>query len=158
MILYHGSNIKFDVILLSASKNRRDFGLGFYTTTLFEQARNWAEILNFRYKQDGIWTYEFDFTEDSVIKTKVFNGLSIEWLEFVKENRIKGGIQHDYDIVCGPVANDKTMETVGLYIDGIYTGEEALNRLKYMKPNNQISFHTDKSLAYLKLLKRTKWN
>jgi hypothetical protein len=158
MILYHGSNIKFDVVSLSASKNKRDFGQGFYTTTLWEQAREWAETLDFRNKKDGRWIYEFDFAENSDTIIKVFNGLSVEWLEFVKENRTKGGIQHDYDIVRGPVANDKTMETIGLYIDGTYTAEEALRRLKYMKPNNQISFHTEKAISYLKLLKRIQWN
>ncbi|GBU26329.1 hypothetical protein R83H12_03025 [Fibrobacteria bacterium R8-3-H12] len=43
MILYHGSNCEFDIISLEKSKNNRDFGRGFYTTTIEEQAREWAE-------------------------------------------------------------------------------------------------------------------
>lgn len=38
MIVFHGTNKKFDVIDLSKSKDKRDFGKGFYTTTIFEQA------------------------------------------------------------------------------------------------------------------------
>ena len=38
MFLYHGTNIRFDNIDLSRSKDKRDFGKGFYTTTIFEQA------------------------------------------------------------------------------------------------------------------------
>ncbi|MDR1807637.1 MAG: DUF3990 domain-containing protein [Propionibacteriaceae bacterium] len=40
--LYHGSNAWFDRPLLSAGRNRRDFGIGFYTTTLRAQAEDWA--------------------------------------------------------------------------------------------------------------------
>ena len=38
LILYHGSNCNFDTIDLQKSKDKRDFGKGFYTTTLPEQA------------------------------------------------------------------------------------------------------------------------
>ncbi len=53
-----------------------------------------------------------------------------EWLEFIKENRTKGGIQHAYDVVVGPVADDNTMETVQLYLSGILKAEEAVERLR----------------------------
>ncbi|MCL2232160.1 MAG: DUF3990 domain-containing protein [Treponema sp.] len=45
VILYHGSNHNFDEIDLSKSKDRRDFGKGFYTTTISEQAEDWAQTL-----------------------------------------------------------------------------------------------------------------
>ena len=31
--------------------------------------------------------------------------------DLIKENRSKGGLQHKYDVVIGPVADDNTMET-----------------------------------------------
>jgi hypothetical protein len=55
------------------------------------------------------------------------------------------------------VANDKTMQTITMYIDGLYTAEEALNRLRYMLPNDQISFHTEKGLSSLTLIGVTEW-
>ena len=73
-----------------------------------------------------------------------------EWLEFVKDNRIKGGITHDYDIVCGPVANDNTMRTIALYISGVYNADQALEKLAFFKVNDQVSFHTKKALSSLK--------
>ena len=45
LILFHGSNYNFDTVDLSKSKDRRDFGRGFYTTTLSEQAEDWAATL-----------------------------------------------------------------------------------------------------------------
>ena len=38
MILYHGSNQDFSDVDLSKSKDKRDFGRGFYTTIIREQA------------------------------------------------------------------------------------------------------------------------
>jgi len=63
-------------------------------------------------------------------------------------------LQHNYDVVIGPVADDNTMETVQLYIANILTSKEAVERLRYNKVNNQVSFHTEKALKYLKLVRR----
>lgn len=63
-------------------------------------------------------------------------------------------MQHTYDVVIGPVADDRTMETVQLYIADILTAEEAVKRLKYNQPNNQISFHTERALKHLKFVGR----
>lgn len=154
LIVYHGSCFVFDKVDLSKSYNRRDFGKGFYTTILQSQSKEWAYRLSLREKKEEYYVYEFLFWENDTLKVKRFDSLNIEWLEFVKMNRIKGGLQHDYDIVIGPVADDKTMETIQLYIADILTSEEAIERLKYSKVNNQISFHTQKSLSYLKFIRR----
>ena len=95
--------------------------------------------------------------ENSVLNVKRFDTLSEEWLEFIKENRSKGGLQHNYDVVIGPVADDNTMEIVQLYIANILTASEAVERLRYNKVNNQVSFHTEKALQYLQLVRRTSY-
>lgn len=41
------------------------------------------------------------------------------------------------------------METVQLYMAGILNADEAVERLRYSKINNQVSFHTQKALEYL---------
>ena len=43
MILYHGSNIEFDVIDLSKSKPNKDFGRGFYLSPTYIQAMEMAK-------------------------------------------------------------------------------------------------------------------
>lgn len=73
-------------------------------------------------------------------KNQTFATLDKEWLEFVKLNRTVGDIQHHYDVVIGPVADDNTMETVQLYLSGILSVDEAVTRLRYNKVNNQVSF------------------
>ena len=78
-------------------------------------------------------------------------------VEFIKENRIKGGLHHQYDVVIGPVADDNTMQTVQLYMSNILTATEAVERLKYSKVNNQVSFHSEKSLSCLRFIRRMKY-
>ena len=149
LILYHGSNHLFDEVDLSKSKDFRDFGRGFYTTTIRKQAEDWAEALFDRYKRDGIFIYEIEleFTEDLSIKN--YEGLSEEWLLMVQKNRTLGGIQHNFDIVQGPVANDKTARTIALYIAGIINANEAIERLRSNRTNNQVSLHTPAALSHL---------
>ena len=48
----------------------------------------------------------------------------------------------DYDIIEGGIANDRVFNTIELYDAGLITKEEALTRLKYEKPNNQICIIT----------------
>jgi hypothetical protein len=158
MILYHGSNSEFGIISLEKSKNNRDFGRGFYTTTLEEQAREWAEILFLRSQKGSAFLYEFELQDFTDLNVKIFSEYNLEWLNFVRENRIYGGIQHTYDIVKGPVANDRTREAIAQYLSGAYDAEYTIKKLSYMKYNYQISFHTEKALAKLKFLRVSKWN
>ena len=62
----------------------------------------------------------------------------------------------DYDLVVGGVANDKVFNTVELFFDGLIDKTEAINRLRYEKPNLQISFRTEKALSLLHFLKGVK--
>ena len=56
----------------------------------------------------------------------------------------------DYDLVTGGVANDKVFNTVELFFDGLIDKVEAINRLRYEKPNLQTCFRTDKALSLMK--------
>ena len=150
MILYHGTSTAFSKINLSCSKDKRDFGKGFYTTTIYEQAEKWAKNQFIRYGGDGSFVKFFEYEPKKDLKILEFKSMNKEWLEFVKENRIKGGVVHNYDIVRGSVANDNTMRTIALYISGIYTTEQAIQQLSFFKVNDQISFHTKEALSCLK--------
>lgn len=86
LILFHGTTKAFDEIDLTKSHNRRDFGMGFYTTILENQAKEWAYRLSLREKVDTYYVYQYSFEEDESLKVKRFGGLTVEWLEFIKEN------------------------------------------------------------------------
>lgn len=154
LILYHGTNVKFDQVDLKHSKDKRDFGRGFYTTAIEEQAFGWAENMFIRYGGEGKYVMKFKLKLAPELGIKVFCGLSKEWLAMIKNNRLLGGIQHNYDIVIGPVADDNTMRTVALFVAGIYNDDIAIDRLRPHEPHNQVSLHTPKALEYLEFLGR----
>ena len=151
--LYHGTNCIFSEIDLSKSRARRDFGTGFYTTTLYLQASQWAKNMHIRYGGQGSFVKEYVFSPSENLKMLVFPSMNKEWLEFIKENRMHGGLTHTYDVVKGAVANDNTMRTIALYVSGVYTTEIALEQLRFFKVNDQISFHTKKALDCLRFIK-----
>lgn len=68
--------------------------------------------------------------------------------EFILNCR-RGTDATDYDVVIGGVANDKVFNTVELFFDGLIDKREAINRLRYEKPNLQICFRTQKALEQL---------
>lgn len=154
LTVFHGTTKRFEAIDLNKSHNRRDFGMGFYTTILERQAKEWAYRLSQRERTNIYYVYQYTFNECEQFKIKRFDSLNKEWLEFIKHNRSEGGLPHSYDIVIGPVADDNTMETIQLYIAGILSPDEAVERLRYNKVNNQISFHTEKALKSLSLIRR----
>ena len=115
--LYHGTNCDFPSADLSKAKDKRNFGRGFHLTTLQNQAKDWAETLFARFGSEGIFVYEFEFEIKKDLNIKQFNGISEDWLNFIRDNRISGGIQHNFDIVQGAVANDRTNRTLALFVE-----------------------------------------
>lgn len=155
LILYHGTNVLFEQADLKHSKDRRDFGKGFYTTTRYEQAKEWAENMYIRYGGDGVYVMKFRLYLHPDLHIKVFRGLTQEWLTMIKENRLVGGIQHSYDIVIGPLADDNTMRTVAFYVAGIYTDKVALEQLRSCQADDQVSIHTIKGMSCLEFIEHT---
>ena len=149
MILYHGSFVVVDKPDLTHSRPNVDFGKGFYTTPIYEQAEKWCGRFKRRSKDGIITSYEFDETAYATLKALKFDAYSEEWLDFILNCR-RGQDNTDYDLVIGGVANDKVFNTVELYFDGLIDKKEAINRLRYEKPNLQMAFRTEKALSYLK--------
>jgi hypothetical protein len=101
--------------------------------------------------------FEFDefFFEDDLVKVLRFEDYTEEWLDFVvlnRKNKSRKHQAHDYDIVEGPIADDRVTEQIDNYIDGIISKEDFLNDLIHL-PSHQICFCTVQSLQALTLLK-----
>ena len=155
MILYHGSNMDIDKIDLEMSKPNKDFGKGFYLSEREEQA---MEMANFKSVLLGgqpiVTKFEFDvgMMKNSKLRVKVFEEYSEEWADFVFANR-EGHEVEQYDIVYGPIANDKVGLQIRKLKDGSIDKAEFLNRLKYMKGITfQYYFGTEKAIKYLSKL------
>jgi len=154
MKLYHGSVVEVRKPSLRYGRQKTDFGRGFYTTTQAEQAENWTKIKQDRTKAPKriVSVYEID---DSVLsnpelKIREFHGVDEEWLNFVVDSR--KGVKHDYDLVFGPVANDKVFTVVNLYESGVLDAPAAIAELKAYKTYNQLSFHTPRVIQALQFV------
>ena len=155
MILYHGSNVAIDHIELEKSKPFKDFGQGFYLSENERQALDMAQLkaLTFGGKP-FVSKFEFDTSlmHNSDLRIKIFKEYSEEWADFVFANREGTDIEH-YDIVYGPIANDKVGLQIRKLKDGSIDKTELLNRLKYMKGITfQYYFGTERAIKHLKRL------
>jgi hypothetical protein len=155
MKVYHGSYIAVTEIDLSKSRPRKDFGRGFYVTSLREQAEYWAERMAKRKHTKGVVS-EFDFKEyvssDMKLNVLRFEGYTEDWLDFIVLNRTNESDNeqvHDYDIVEGNVADDAVAARVFEYLNGMVSKEDFLEELKHKAPNHQICFCTVQSLQAL---------
>jgi hypothetical protein len=154
MKVYHGSYTVIDEIDLEKGQISRDFGLGFYVTKIRSQAEYWAKRIGNENNTTGVVT-EFDFREhaydDFDLKTLRFDDYSEEWLDFIVLNRANKSRKqvHDYDIVEGPVADDKLTRRIYAYISGIVFRTDFLEELKFFRYTHQIALCTVSSLQMI---------
>lgn len=157
MILYHGSGVVVEKPEIIRSEIGRDFGVAFYTTDIKEQAVRWAKRKAMILERGTgkktipvISCYEWDKESSfDCLKIKEFRGASLEWLDMVVQCRSDMAFRHPYDIVIGKIANDNVGETVSYVLQGIMRKEDAVERLRFEKINNQLAFCTEKSLEYI---------
>ena len=71
-------------------------------------------------------------------------------------NRTQKDFTHDYNIVYGPVANDRVYLQFGLYESGVIGIETLIRELKTYKLVDQYLFHTESALAALRFVEAIK--
>jgi len=162
VILFHGSNVEVSRIDLSRCTKYKDFGQGFYTTSIKEQACEWAKKVarRFGFGKPTLSMYEFDENADG-LRHLSFTEPDEKWATFVINNRNRNFSDHGnvlsnhdnkYDFVRGLVANDDISAILDTFLMGILPLSEISKALIYKKLNDQYSFHTPASLALLNFL------
>ncbi|MDR3049957.1 MAG: DUF3990 domain-containing protein [Elusimicrobiota bacterium] len=161
-MLYHGSNIEIDIIDLEKCRPHKDFGKGFYTTTIKEQSHRMALRVVKRYGGSACITafsIEDGVFENANLKTLIFDSPNEQWAQFVLNNRnpkfsdmnsqeYNGDCK--YDIVKGPIANDDINFIFNQFMVGLVPMEYLIKQMEFKKLNNQVSFHTKMSISLLK--------
>lgn len=145
MILYHGSFIEISRPDVVHSRKNIDFGCGFYTTSLHQQAEKWCEKY-IRRGKDGFISI-FQLNEKALEECRVlkFDTYSEEWLDFITACRM-GSDTTAYDLIIGGVADDKVFNTCELYFKHYIDKQAALDRLRFEKPNQQICFKNQETI------------
>lgn len=133
-----------------------DFGNGFYTTTNKEQAYKWAKIKQSRDNTIRGFISIYEFCESGFnkkdIESIVFEEANEEWFNFVINNRMQLGYTHKYDIVKGPVADDRVYACLNAFENGFMDMSFAIKELRTYTLADQISFHTKKAIDLLEFI------
>lgn len=155
--LHHGSNVAIDKIDLSIGNRGKDFGQGFYLNPNSKQAFEMAEFKVYLLGYGRPLITSFDFDEEAAyeagLSIKVFEDYCEEWAQFVVANRKNNSNTpvHPYDIVIGPIADDKIGLQIRKYTEKEISIEKLIERIKYYGDKSvQYFFGTEKSLNYLK--------
>lgn len=144
-MLYYGGYNEVRLPQIIKGKYAKDFGAGFYCTELKEQAIRWAK----RFETPVVSVYSFE--PNVTLNTVTFNEMTEDWLQFIIDCRT--GIEHNYDIISGPMANDQIYNYVADYMNGILTKEQFWILAKFKHPTHQICFCTAQALNCLTFLK-----
>ena len=157
MILYHGTNVVFDGIDLTKSKPNKDFGQGFYLSREYTQAMDMAKIKVEQLESGTPTILTFEADENKMLSLKVlrFDDYSEEWAKFILLNRNNASRQpaHDYDIVIGPIANDRVGVQLWKYENPSIDLPTLVHNLRNMKGITfQYFFGTERAIKILKRL------
>lgn len=104
-IVYHGSTTEHQESLRNISVNKGrikiDFGQGFYTTSIKDQAISWAEGKSYSQYKPLMLTYEIDFDIIKLLKGIKFVFPNDKWARIIYNNRIGlanplGGFDYAY--------------------------------------------------------------
>ena len=151
MIIYHGSTVWVETPEIRSGDTFLDFGVGFYTTTSYEQAERWARIKMRRENKEvgyvSAYAFDYDAAKEHTTIRK-FDTADMEWLLFVVNNRRGTPPTEAADMHIGPVADDNVYQSIRFFETGILNAEETVKRLKTEILHDQWTFHSEKALSY----------
>ena len=157
MILYHGTNADFGEIDLRMSKPNKDFGQGFYLSREYTQAMAMAKtkVEQLETGTPTVLTFEADDEAMAQLRVLRFDDYTEEWAKFILLNRNNDSPEpaHDYDIVIGPIANDRVGVQLWKFENGAIDLPTLVHNLRNMKGITfQYFFGTERAIKTLKRL------
>ena len=141
-IVYHGSNVEVSIPRILQNGFYKDFGYGFYCTSYEKQAKRWAMT-----KKGASVMNRYEYMPRQDLKILKFDEMTDEWLDFVADCR--RGIEHDYDIVEGPMADDQIWNFVEGFVDGKVPRDAFWGLVRFNYPTHQMAFCTEAALKTL---------
>ena len=157
MILYHGTNVDFETIDLSKSKPNKDFGQGFYLSADYNQAMDMAKtkVEQLETGMPIVMAFEVDELQMDQLNIQRYREYSEDWAKFILLNRRNSTHKpvHDYDIVIGPIANDRVGVQLWKYETQSIDLPTLVRNLQHMKGITfQYFFGTEQAIKLLRRL------
>ena len=138
MLIYHASYCEVRQPEIRIGKYAKDFGPGFYCTSILEQAQRWS--MRFPNPVVNVYDYQIDNQLD-ILK---FDQMTEAWLDFIIDCRRR--IPHTHDIVIGAMADDQIYNYIEEYLNGTLSREQFWALAKFKRPTHQICFCTQRAL------------
>ena len=144
MKLYHTGYQVIENPDIHHGRKNADFGQGFYVSDDREFCLRWAR--KNRDQSPIINEYEL---ETAGLKIK-----SLErdetWTEYILANRrLQDDVFKEYDVICGPIANDTIYDTLGLISSGFLSLPQAVHMLKIGPQYRQIVLKSERAASQL---------
>lgn len=162
IVVYHASYAKIEKIDLSFSRPNKDFGLGFYVTTDYLQAKKFAKLIAKRNSINKVYINKYVLSDLKDLDVVNYKKADIDWLKCVTAFRNNQMTKYSLslskkDVIIGKVADDDTSLVLNAYIRGAFgeiddkkVMETVIDRLMVNKLTDQICFKTNKSIKKLK--------
>lgn len=155
--LYHGSRSGIRGAIAPISRERCDFGKGFYMGTDKSQPLT----LIYNYPEAKIYTLSVDLTDLKILNMEV----GLDWALLVAYNRgkmesVKGAqiykrfanLGNGYDIIIGYIANDRMFVVLDRFFNGDITDLALIHSLSALKLGKQYVALTEKACKNIKIL------
>lgn len=155
--LYHGSKSGIRGAIAPISRERCDFGKGFYMGT--DKSQPLTLICN--YPEARIYILSVDLTDLKILNMEV----GLDWALLVAYNRgkmesVKGtqiykqfaSMGDGYDMIVGYIANDRMFVVLDRFFNGDITDMALINSLSALKLGRQYVALTEKACRNIKIL------
>lgn len=158
-VLFHGSKNGLSTISKTGSRDRCDFGNGFYLGETYSQA------LSFVYDRDKSSVYSFKYSLEN-LKVKHFK-CDLEWMLTIcyyrgtigkyKDNELIKRLVlevEEADVIIAPIADNKMFYIMAQFTDGDINADVALHSLSASNLGLHYIFKTDKAINQLEPIER----
>lgn len=158
--LYHGSKQGiYKEIDINYSKDKNDFGKGFYCGETFEQSamfvcdyRN-SYIYSYGFYTNNLKKYEYGIDNNWMITIAYYRGLLNEYSDSAKLKKIidksKG-----VDYIIAPIANNRMFDIIGEFVNGNITDKACNYALAALDLGKQYVLKTKKAIDNLGIFKQ----
>lgn len=157
LVLFHGSKNGVKEITKNGSREKCDFGYGFYLGETYDQASSFiydskeGSVYAYKANIEGLKTIKYDCSIEWMITVCYYRGM-IE--EYKNNSYVKNIIEKakNADIIIAPIADNKMFFIMREFGNGNITTTQAIHSLASSGLGMQYVFKSDKAINRLKLI------
>ncbi|MCR5092294.1 MAG: DUF3990 domain-containing protein [Bacilli bacterium] len=153
-ILFHGSKKGLTNITRDGSREKCDFGNGFYLGENYKQAlsfvveHNNSCVYSFSFNGDDLKIYKFDCDLEWMLAVCYYRGTLDNYSDHEKVLKIIDKIK-DADVIIAPIADNRMFYIMSQFAEGEINADVAIHSLSASKLGFQYIMKTDKAINSL---------